>query len=67
MKRFKEFASTAAPLTIVGLVLLVMFEVVDVSQRAMGWFVVSYLSLVLVLLTRDILRDFWRWVRGGGQ
>jgi hypothetical protein len=49
--------------------MLVMFEVVTfpMSHRYMGWLIAAYLTLVLVLLTRQILTDLWRWLQGGGR
>lgn len=46
--------------------ILLMWEVVNIPRDAMGWFVVSYLTLVLILLLRLILIDLWRWWRGDG-
>lgn len=40
---------------------LVMWEVINISHHTVGWFVVGYLTLVLVLLAREILADLWRW------
>jgi len=54
----------AALLVIPVVALLLLAEAVTLTQRHVGYFVVGYLALVLVLLLlREILIDLWRWWR----
>lgn len=57
MKRFCQNLGAAVLLLIPIGALLLMFEIISFSHRHIGYLIASYLTVVLILLTREIVLD----------